>query len=392
MANIYTSSRQSDRERMYDAMRERMMRLAGSPFQPASSFSSTPSSYTAAREKVEKYILDVRHETAWEDIVGNDVARAALVEAIEEPARNPDLYKHYGMTPPKGVLLYGPPGCGKTMFAKAAAAAVSRVYGTKAEVLLINGPQIQSPYVGVTEQTIREIFLFAREYRAHHKHPLTIFFDEADVLFPDRTGRKRAVAPWEESQVAQFLAEMDGLQTLGAFVILATNRPDAIDEALLRDGRCDRKIKVDRPSKDAVEHILRKSFAGVPLVAGIEELVVAGTESFYNPHYVIHEGRLVAQRLSSAGVELLHDCAINFCLEHIVSGAMAVSVVRRAKSRAFVRDRKTGAKTGVSVDDVLGAVREIYEENKGLEHAFALREFIDAVPVREMLEPRGRVQ
>lgn len=351
-----------------------------------------PASYTAAREKVKDLILEVRHETAWDDVVGNDAARAAMVEAIEEPRLHPDLYAYYGMTPPKGVLLFGPPGCGKTMFAKAAAAAVGRIYGAKAEVLLVNGPQIQSPYVGVTEEKIRQIFTFAREYRKHHEHPLTVFFDEADALFPDRTGRTRQVAPWEESQVAQFLAEMDGLDSLGAFVILATNRPEALDEALLRDGRCDRKIKVERPTKLAVEHILRKTLADVPMNGRLDDLVTAGTESFFNPHHVIHEGRFIAQRLSEAGLETTHDMAINFCLEHIVSGAMVVSVGRRAKSRAFARDRESGKREGLVVADIIDAVKEIFEENQKLAHSFALREFVDAVPIKELLEPRGRMQ
>jgi SpoVK/Ycf46/Vps4 family AAA+-type ATPase len=353
---------------------------------------SVPSSYNEAREKVKDYILEVNHSTAWDDVIGNDTARAALIEAIEEPKLNPDLYKYYDMKPPKGVLLYGPPGCGKTMFAKAAAAAVGRVYGAKAEVVVINGPQIQSPYVGVTEEKIRAIFKYAREYRAYHKHPLTVFFDEAEVLFPDRTGRTRRVAPWEESQVAQFLSEMDGLNDLGAFVILASNRPEAIDEALLRDGRCDRKIKVERPTKLAVEHILRKSLTGIPTECSIDDLVMAGAESFFNPHFVIHEGHLIAASMSETGPKLDRDIAVNFCLEHIVSGAMVASVGRRAKSIAFARDRAGRVKTGIQVGDIVSAVGEIFEENKRLEHAFAIKEFVEAMPVKEMLEPKGRLQ
>jgi SpoVK/Ycf46/Vps4 family AAA+-type ATPase len=397
MANVFSSSVNDALVRaMRDQMRDQMMRSFvvsedASPFRTPDK-PSVPASYTSAREAVKSFLLEVNHNTAWDDVIGNDAARSALVEAIEEPKKNPDLYKFYGMTPPKGVLLFGPPGCGKTMFAKAAAAAVGKVYGTKAEVLVVNGPQIQSPYVGVTEEKIRAIFKFAREYRAFHKHPLTVFFDEAEVLFPDRTGRTRKVAPWEESQVAQFLAEMDGLNDLGAFVILATNRPEAIDEALLRDGRCDRKIKVERPTKAAVEHILRKTLSDIPMAAAIDDLVMAGAESFFNPHCVIHEGHLIAGSLSKEGAKLERDVAINFCLEHIVSGAMVVSIGRRAKSRAFARDRDSGKREGIQVMDVVGAVTEIFEENKSLEHAFALREFIEAMPVKEMLEPKGRLQ
>jgi len=340
---------------------------------------SVPQTYTEARKAVEKYLLAVNHETAWGDVVGNDKARAALVEAIEEPKNNPDLYKFYGMTPPKGVMLYGPPGCGKTMLAKAAAAAVSKVYGTKSEVIVINGPEIQSPYIGVTEETIRAVFKFAREYAKHHGHPLTVFIDEAEVLFPDRTGRTRRVAPWEESNVAQFLSEMDGLNDLGAFVILATNRPEAIDEALLRDGRCDRKIKVERPTRDAVEHILRNSLKDVPVSEDIETLVFAGAESFYNSHYVIQPLHMIKAALGEKGIEITEDVAVNFNLEHVISGAMVSGVARRAKSRAFTRDRETGTRSGITSMDIISAVTEIYEENKELSHSFAMEEFTSAL-------------
>lgn len=352
---------------------------------------SASAAYSEARERVKDLILEVKHETGWDEVVGNEDAKRALFEAIEEPKNNAELYEFYGMKPPKGVLLYGPPGCGKTMFAKAAAAAIGRVYGAKSEVVLVNGPTIQSPYVGKTEEKIRDIFAYAREYQKQHKHPLTVFFDEAEVLFPDRTGRARRVAPWEQSQVAQFLSEMDGLNSLGAFVILATNRPEAIDEALLRDGRCDRKIKVIRPTREAVEHILRKSFASLPLAEDVEALVVAGSESFFNPHYVIHEGHILGAMVGKDGPQF-KDIAINFCLEHIVSGAMVAGVARRAKSRAFLRDVNSKAKSGISSVDVIDSVKEIFDENKGLEHAFAIREWFEALPVKEMLEPKGRMQ
>lgn len=357
----------------------------------SSSLSAPPASYTAAREKIKDLILDVQHETAWEEIVGNDDARQALVEAIEEPKNNPELYEYYGMKPPKGIMLFGLPGCGKTMFAKASAAAIGRIYGAKAEVVVVNGPSIQSPYVGKTEEKIRDIFAYAREYQKFHKHPLTVFFDEAEVLFPDRTGRTRPVAPWEESNVAQFLSEMDGLNALGAFFILATNRPEAIDEALLRDGRCDRKIKVNRPTQEATEQILRKSFDDVPLHDDLDALVMAAAESFFNPNYVIHEGHVIGAMLSKDGPKF-KEVAINFCLEHIVSGSMVAGVARRAKSRAFKRDKAESTRTGIMTADVISAVNEIFQENKGLEHAFALREFKEGLPIKELLEPKGNVQ
>jgi SpoVK/Ycf46/Vps4 family AAA+-type ATPase len=349
------------------------------------SSSGAPQSYTSARNAIEKYLLKSNHHVAWDDVIGNERAKQALLEAIEEPVRNADLYRYYNMASPKGVLLYGPPGCGKTMFAKASATAMSRIYGKQVDIIAISGTEIQQPYVGVTEQIIRGLFLFAREYRAYHGHPCVMFIDEAETLLPDRTGRVRRVAPWEESQVAEFLSELDGMKELGAFVILATNRPEAIDEALLRDGRCDLKIKVERPNKAAAGAILYDALRDLPTKARLDDLVFAAVEAFHDPAYVIHEGRILVGR----GDKLEKEVTVNMCLEHIINGAMLKSVARRAKSFAFQRDRDSNTRNGVILADIIEAVREIYNENKDLEHAFAVQEFTESLrPQAEALQQR----
>src|SRR5204863_180748 len=157
--------------------------------------------------------------------VGNEAALEQLRDAIQAPVKHKELYQAYGMKMPKGALLSGPPGCGKTMFARAAASEMKRLYGEATEFISLSGSELQSMFIGETEARIKAIFTYAREYKAHHGHPLLVFMDEAEVLLPDRTGRIRRVASWEESQVATFLAEMDGMQESGAFVLLATNRP-----------------------------------------------------------------------------------------------------------------------------------------------------------------------
>lgn len=350
-----------------------------------------PASYTAAREPIEQYILTTAQSTSWSDIVGNEAAHEALREAIEAPVLERDLYEYYGMKPPKGVLLFGPPGCGKTMFAKAAATAIGSLYKSDAsEVVLLKGAQLQKPYVGETEKLIRQIFAYAREYAAYHKHPLVIFVDECETFLPDRTARTRRVAPWEESNVATLLAELDGLESLGAFLILATNRPEALDEALLRDGRCDRKIKVERPSRLACEAILRKTLAEVPTKADRETLVFAAIESFYDPHYVIHEGHILIGETSGGETRIRKDIAKNFLLEHIISGAMITSVAARAKSFAFRRDRTAKTRSGITTQDIVSAVREIYEENRGLEHSFAINEWKESLNLPALLEKEER--
>jgi SpoVK/Ycf46/Vps4 family AAA+-type ATPase len=333
-----------------------------------------PESYRRAREAVEKWIVPAP-EQSFEDIIGNDDALAGLKDVIRAPVIHKELYEAYGLTMPKGALLSGPPGCGKTMFAKAAASEMKKLYGSTSEFISISGSSIQSPYVGVTESYIVAIFKFAREYKTFHGHPLLVFIDEADALFPDRTGRVRRVASWEESNVAAFLAEMDGMQTSGAFVLLATNRPEALDEAVLRDGRCDFKITVKRPIKEAVHVILSKGFEALPIRgADVGDLTFAALEALYDPAYVIHSfGALEV----SDGKQVRRLNGKDFALEHVLSGAMASSIPGRASRKAFARDKTAGTRTGVNVSDVLAAVKDVFGENKRLEHAFALREFLE---------------
>lgn len=331
-----------------------------------------PASYTAAREKVKEWIAPAP-EQSFDEIVGNEEALEQLRDAIQAPVKHAELYAAYGMKMPKGALLSGPPGCGKTMFARAAAAEMKRLYGDTTEFISIAGSELQSPYIGVTEGYIKDIFAFAREYKTYHGHPLLVFMDEAEVLLPDRTGRVRRVMPWEESQVATFLAEMDGMRASGAFVLLATNRPEVIDQAVLRDGRCDFKITVKRPTAKSVELILEKSFAGVLLGADTAEaLVFAALESLHDPHKVIIEAHAIGIDFEEQKVDT-HDK--HFLLSHIVSGAMAASIPARATRLAFARDKLDGVAKGVTVADVVKAVNDLFEENKNLDHAFALNEF-----------------
>lgn len=316
-----------------------------------------------AREKVAQYIQTSEYSVGWDDVVGNAEARTALLDAIEGPVKHKALYQKYGMKPAKGVLLYGPPGCGKTMFGKAAADALSRLYGTKTELLVINGPSIQSTYVGETEKTIRAIFTYAREYKKVHGHPLVIFIDEADAILPSRNGGYR----FEASNVATFLTELDGMNENGAFVILATNRPDHMDEALLRDGRCDRKIKVQRPSYDDAVILAGKAVNGKEWANGVD--IGKMVDSLFNPLHVLRV-------LDNPETGMTH----HFLLSHIVSGAMIVSLVERAKLFAIKREL-SGEASGIVEADLVNAVEASYFENKGLPHDYALREFVETVAI-----------
>jgi len=381
-----TSPRVSDWERM---MREELARggFDSLRFEGAGSFraspppppkpASPPPSYVEARDAVKKWIVPAPAQ-AFDDIVGNKEALEQLRDAIRAPVEHKALYEAYGMTMPKGAMLSGPPGCGKTMFARAAASEMKALYGEATEFISISGAELQSPYIGVTEGYIKAIFVFAREYKAYRGHPLLVFMDEAEVLLPDRTGRVRRVAPWEESQVATFLAEMDGIQESGAFVLLATNRPNVIDQAVLRDGRCDFKIVVKRPTMDAAEQILRNKFAGIRVADGgtEESLVFAAVEALFDPHKIIAEAHMVMAQFKDREISVKDHEERHFLLEHIMSGAMAASVPARAKRYAFTRDKVEGIAKGVTVDDVLRAVNDLFEENKSLDHRFAMDAFM----------------
>lgn len=369
--------------RSFGAIREEMIRqMMGSMnsggFIRGDGMTSTnakPSSYTQARRAVEQWIIEAP-EQAFDDIVGNEDALGSLRDAITAPVEHKDLYAAYGMKMPKGALLSGPPGCGKTMFARAAASEMKHLYGGDHEFISVSGSELQSMYVGETEGRIKAIFTYAREYKKFHGHPLLVFMDEAETLLPDRTGRVRRVAPWEESQVATFLAEMDGMQESGAFVLLATNRPEVIDQAVLRDGRCDFKIVVKRPTMKALEVILQKGFEKLPKRgAGVAELTFAALESFRDPHKIITEAHAI--KLGSFDGRKFDTRDKSFTLEHIVSGAMAASVPARATRHAFARDKSSGDVTGVQVEDVLKAVNDLFAENRDLDHSFAMGEFLD---------------
>ena len=332
-----------------------------------------PRSYTDALDDVEDYLCDAPDQ-AFDDVIGNEAALAQLRDAITAPVEHAELYKAYGMKAPKGAMLYGPPGCGKTMFARAMASQMKKLHGGDVKFLSIAATELLDSYVGETEKRIAELFTFATEYKKYHGHPLLIFIDEAEVLLPDRTGSARRIAPWEQRQVATFLAKMDGIEESGAFILLATNRPEMIDQALLRDGRCDFKVKIERPSITDVEEILRRNFEGCPCGENaLEDLVFAAGETFMDPNLIILPGKLLKRKVN--GKKRVSKDA-HFMLRHIASGAMAASVPERAKRIAFARDKTRGKVSGVTVEDVVEAVTGIFEENKDLDHSMSLMEFV----------------
>jgi SpoVK/Ycf46/Vps4 family AAA+-type ATPase len=334
----------------------------------------------AARRPVEKYLLKAEHQIDWSDIVGNEEAHKAMIEAIEFPVKHGDLYKFYGKKLTKGILLKGPPGCGKTMLGKAAASVIAKLHGKQSSSLMsVKATELQQPFVGQTEQIIRDIFAYARAYKALHGHQIVVFIDEADALLPSRDGigTRRAMS-WEESNVSTFLTEMDGLEESGALVILATNRPHAIDSAVLRDGRCDRKITVRRPTEQAAKIIFQKAIESAPVDGDRGYLVEYAMQEFFSPL------RHILSIKTNLGTDFMN-------LGHIVSGAMIVGLVERAKANAFHRDIEASTRTGITERDILAAIDSVQAENKDRPDVYALKDLVDSLGNIDSIEIKASI-
>ncbi len=200
-------------------------------------------------------VLVQKPNIEWNDIGGINNVKEELKEAIEWPLKHADLYSKADIKPPKGILLYGLPGTGKTLLAKAVAST------SESNFISIKGPELLSKWVGESEKGIREIFRKARQAA-----PCVIFFDEIDAIAPRRSGTSGGDSHVTERLVSQMLTEIDGLEDLkGVVIIGATNRPDIIDEALLRPGRFDRLLEIPMPNKDARKQILQIHLKKKPL-------------------------------------------------------------------------------------------------------------------------------
>ena len=322
------------------------------------------------KSEVEDLTLEEVPDIGYDDIGGLGEQIEAIKDAVELPYLYGDYYKEHKLTPPKGVLLYGPPGCGKTMIAKAVAnnlaEKISEKRGEKIKGFFLNikGPELLNKYVGETERKIREIFVKAKE-KAAEDVPVIVFFDEMDALFRTRgTGISSDV---ETTIVPQLLAEIDGVEGLkNVIVIGASNRQDLIDPAILRPGRLDVKIKIERPDRASAAEIFAKylttdiPFAesetrGGDVASAITAMIAATVEAMYA---LSEENRFLEVTYANGDKEVLY-------FKDFSSGAMIESVVRRAKKLALKRYIGRGQK-GITADDLLTAVREEFKENEDL--------------------------
>ena len=324
------------------------------------------------KAEMEEVILEEVPDVTYSDIGGLKRQIETITDAIELPFIYPELFKEYRLSPPKGVLLYGPPGCGKTLIAKAVANSIAKRLESKkgkdvrSYFLHVKGPELLNKYVGESERQIREVFSKAKE-KAEEGMPVVVFFDEMDALFRTRgTGISSDV---ESTIVPQFLSEIDGVESLrNVIVIGASNRQDLIDPAILRPGRLDIKIRIDRPDMEAAKDIFSKYLiTDLPFhkselerdngdfKKAVGRLINDVVEHMYSAD---EENKFLEVTYANGEKEILY-------FKDFVSGAMIEGIVSRGKKYAIKRMITTG-EGGIKGEDLLTAVKDEFKENEDL--------------------------
>jgi len=325
------------------------------------------------RPEVEELVLEEVPDVTYSQVGGLAEQIEQIRDTVELPYLQRDLFKEYELEPPKGILLYGPPGCGKTLIAKAVANSLAKKVSertgnpdVRSYFLNIKGPELLNKWVGETERQIRLIFQRAKE-KSDEGVPVIVFFDEMDSLFRTRgTGISSDV---ESTIVPQLLSELDGVEALKNVVVIgASNREDLIDPAILRPGRLDVKIKINRPEPDAARQIFG-IYLGIntPLdptglaehdndrQAYLDTIIEATVENMYSEG---DENRFLEVTYASGDREVLY-------FKDFSSGAMIENIVRRAKKDAIKRQLADGA-IGVSESDLIAAIKQEFREQEDL--------------------------
>lgn len=324
-----------------------------------------------AQPEVEHLLLEEVPDISFDDIGGLDIQIEQIADAVELPFLHQELFAEHKLPAPKGILLYGPPGCGKTLIAKAVANSLAKNVaagsgGEKGRSYFINikGPELLNKYVGETERQIRLVFQRARE-KSEEGWPVIVFFDEMDSMF--RTRGTGISSDMESTIVPQLLAEIDGVESLrNVIVIGATNREDLIDPAILRPGRLDVKIKIDRPNAQAARQIFARYLTDeLPISESevdsadkssvITRLIEQTVEEMYREDDV---NRFLEVTYQNGDKEILY-------FKDFASGAMIENIVRRAKKLAIKRLIAGGLK-GICGNDLSQSIRQEFKEHEDL--------------------------
>lgn len=318
------------------------------------------------RAETASLMLETVPDISYSDIGGLSAQISEIRDAVELPFEHPQLYTEHGLKPPKGILLYGPPGNGKTLIAKAVANSLAQRRGgenTRSYFLNIKGPELLDKYVGETERQLRTIFARARE-KATAGSPVVVFFDEMEALFRTRgTGKSSDV---ETTIVPQLLTEIDGVEQLDNVIVIgASNREDLIDPAILRPGRLDVKIRIERPDKEGAKDIFSKYLTeDLPIAeseitttkaAAVESLIERCVEQMYAE---TDRNRFVEVTYANGRREMLY-------FAEFTSGAMISNVVDRAKKHAIKAYLDLG-EHGITWDHLYRGIREEFSEHEDL--------------------------
>ena len=321
-------------------------------------------------DKKDYYLEDIP-ELPWSKIGGHQEAIQAIKDTIEMPALHPELFRRFQYSTPKGFLLYGPPGCGKTLIGKATAYNLVRqlteISGERLKecFMHIKGPEILNMWLGESERIVREIFARAREKRKEGFLPV-VFIDEAESVL----GTRRAIRSHNISNtvVPMFCSEMDGIESLqDVILILASNRPDLIDPAILRPGRIDRKIKVKRPDRESSRDIFGIYMTpDLPVHPDVLEAHRGDTATAVAAMLDRANDELFARREDTQFLEVTLRSGRRDILHRgdLVSGAIIASIVQRAKEYAIKRAIATREEGGISIEDLIDAVTTEYRENE----------------------------